>query len=110
MGINSLGTKFNSHVKEYENAIKKIHELSPSSKIYIISKYKSFQLRLLFSISSFLYCLDFPLMYSSLGSPKTLYNCFSIDTLFVYTTIICSLYNTFIVVSVSDLFASLYNC
>ena len=37
MGINSLGTKFNSHVKEYENAIKKIHELSPSSKIYIIS-------------------------------------------------------------------------
>ena len=37
MGINSLGTKFNSHIKEYENAIKKIHELSPSSKIYIIS-------------------------------------------------------------------------
>ena len=37
MGINSLGSKFNSHVKEYENAIKKIHELSPSSKIYIIS-------------------------------------------------------------------------
>ena len=37
MGINSLGSKFNSHVKEYENAIRKIHELSPSSKIYIIS-------------------------------------------------------------------------
>lgn len=37
MGINSLGTKFNSHVREFSNAINKIHTLSPNSKIYIVS-------------------------------------------------------------------------
>ena len=37
MGINSLGTKFNSHVKEFGNAINKIHTISPNSKIYIVS-------------------------------------------------------------------------
>ena len=37
MGINSLGTKFQNHVKEFGNAINKIHELSPNSKIYIVS-------------------------------------------------------------------------
>ena len=37
MGINSLGSNFKSHVREYGNAVKKLRELSPSSKIYIVS-------------------------------------------------------------------------
>ena len=37
MGINRLGTNFNSHVKEYKDAINKLKELSPNSKIFIVS-------------------------------------------------------------------------